>query len=839
MTPNININLDVSGTISGYVYQNDGVTPISGVTVGAMSLGLNFWRSTTTTADGSYTITGLMQNNFKVSADAAGYVNEYYNNTGNPNQATPVVVTPPNDTPNIDFTLDPSGSISGHVYQADGVTPLSEAFIQARLADGTYGAGMSNTDGSFSITGAPPGDNLVIAQYSGYVYKYYDNVYNSSQASLVRVNIAQNTSNIDFSLEPGGLISGYVYGIDGTTPVSGATISVTDQTNRTWQTSSSSNGSYTTLYLPAGDYTLKAEAAGYLTEYFDGAVTANDATAITVQIGNTIEAVNFTIDPVVETSPAVATDNATNITCTTAILNGNLASTGTATTVNVSFQYGLTSGDYHNETAIQAMDNIGQFHFNLSDLVNNTTYYYRAKAMGKGTVYGSEKSFKTATTKVIPTAATESATDIGENIARLNAIVTSLGTVTSAQVYFVWGTTSGTYTGTTQPAAVDAAGPVQYEVSGLTANTVYYFRAFISYTFGPGDEGEFAIEPERTFKTDTVTPPPTTTPPNNGGGSLGGGFSGGGGGAPTGPGITNLALYTNSEGLFVLDGKARSEDGCVNIDFAKGVLAQTRDKAQLKSVKIISIDSPAVLPSGFRFAGKVYELTPDGATFTPGITLTLTYDEGQIPEGTDFNSLGIMAYNPTTATWEVLPSTLDKGKSSVTTTIGHFSIYAVADREAAPPPTTPVYIPMPAKFSTTEISVNPVTVAAGQTVTISTRVSNTGEADGKYSVTLKINRVAERTKEISVKAGSSEAATFTVNRNEPGTYEVEINGQKASFTIKEPAPATTTPIVPVGPPPNPKGTSWWLIGLIAAGIIIVSGAGIILWLNRKTRGETG
>ena len=115
-----------------------------------------------------------------------------------------------------------------------------------------------------------------------------------------------------------------------------------------------------------------------------------------------------------------------------------------------------------------------------------------------------------------------------------------------------------------------------------------------------------------------------------------------------------------------------------------------------------------------------------------------------------------------------------------------------------------------------------------------TRVSNTGETIGKYGVTLKINGVAETTKEISVKAGSSEAATFTVSRDDPGTYEVEINGQKASFTVQEPEPATTTPGVPVGPPPNPKGTNWLVVGLIIVGIIIIAGAGVLVLRKRHT-----
>ncbi len=100
-------------------------------------------------------------------------------------------------------------------------------------------------------------------------------------------------------------------------------------------------------------------------------------------------------------TPSVTTNNASNITPTSATLNGNLSSLGTASTVFVSFEYGLTTA-YGNETTPQAITTTGPFSSPLSSLSPNTTHHFRAKAVGNGTSYGSDKGFTTLPAVVPP-----------------------------------------------------------------------------------------------------------------------------------------------------------------------------------------------------------------------------------------------------------------------------------------------------------------------------------------------------------------------------------------------------------------------------------------------------
>jgi YD repeat-containing protein len=91
----------------------------------------------------------------------------------------------------------------------------------------------------------------------------------------------------------------------------------------------------------------------------------------------------------------VTTNNASSITDSSATLNGYLDDMGTASTVYVSFEHGLTTA-YGYRTPPQEMTSAGPFSYDLGGLCPNTTYHVRAKAVGDETSYGLDKSFTTS-----------------------------------------------------------------------------------------------------------------------------------------------------------------------------------------------------------------------------------------------------------------------------------------------------------------------------------------------------------------------------------------------------------------------------------------------------------
>jgi hypothetical protein len=178
--------------------------------------------------------------------------------------------------------------------------------------------------------------------------------------------------------------------------------------------------------------------------------------------------------------PAVTTDAAANVGARSATINGDLTSLGTASSVQVFFQWGLTG--YDNETTPQTMNANGSFGTNLDSLATGTTYLFRAVAVGDGTTYGSDLIFTTAVSAP-PMVTTNAATGVGTNSATLNGDLTSLGTASSAQVSFEWATDAyytshgNSYDNQTNTQTMSTTGIFSSNPTGLSPGTTYHFRA--------------------------------------------------------------------------------------------------------------------------------------------------------------------------------------------------------------------------------------------------------------------------------------------------------------------------------------------------------------------------
>ncbi len=501
------------GSISGTVYQAGGTTPIDGSAIlTAYDTTDNTLAATAYSSgyDGTYTIPGLAPGSYLVLARADGYSSEYYDNVTDIGSATPVTVTTI-DTPGINFTLTPGGFISGSVVSDNG-TPIYSGHIMAfadnvthDLVDETW---MSSTSNNYRIgKDLPAGSYLVRVEAEGYFSQYYDNVTDIGSATPVAVTVPNETSGIDFTLTPGGSISGSVYEPDGTTPIYGAHVMAFDNVTHDLvdevYMSSTSNSYRLGHDMPTGGYLVWAEAAGYISQYYDN-VTAEDyhnvaarnlATPVSVTIPDDTPGINFNLLPV----QAVTTNPATSITDTSATLNGDLTSLGAATSDNVSFEWGTTTS-YGSETSAQPLSAVGTFNDNLTVLTANTTYHFRAKAVGDGTTYGDDMTFTTST--IAPSVTTSAATNLATTSATLNGTLDSLGTATSVNVSFEWGTTTS-YGSETSAQSLSAVGTFNDNLTVLSAKTTYHFRAK-----AVGDGTTYGDD--MTFTTSTIAPSVTT-----------------------------------------------------------------------------------------------------------------------------------------------------------------------------------------------------------------------------------------------------------------------------------------------------------------------------------------
>ena len=135
------------------------------------------------------------------------------------------------------------------------------------------------------------------------------------------------------------------------------------------------------------------------------------------------------------------------------------------------------------------------------------------------------------------------------------------------------------------------------------------------------------------------------------------------------------------------------------------------------------------------------------------------------------------------------------------------------------PPAIPVP-PKPAEFVTSGLIITPTMVDAGESVTISVLITNTGDLTGAYEVTLKLDNVAVATKNVSLDGGASQMVTFTTSKDVAGTYTIDIEGLSDTFTVRAALPPIPT-------------INWWLIGSLIAAAIIIGMIASLLYLRRR------
>ena len=221
------------------------------------------------------------------------------------------------------------------------------------------------------------------------------------------------------------------------------------------------------------------------------------------------EQVNFmTLEEIIELA-TVKTLLVTGITSTTAVAGGDVTADGgtevTAKGVCWSTSQEPTIEGEHTENGAGT----GEFTAELSGLEQNTTYYVRAYATNKeGTAYGEEVSFTTLQENVVvkPMVTTLEIAGVSQTTAVAGGNVTSDGGAEVTARGVCWSasqepTIEGEHT-------TDGAGTGEYQsnLSGLTANTTYYVRAYATNSEGTayGEEISFTTLEEHIVVEPTV-----------------------------------------------------------------------------------------------------------------------------------------------------------------------------------------------------------------------------------------------------------------------------------------------------------------------------------------------
>lgn len=90
----------------------------------------------------------------------------------------------------------------------------------------------------------------------------------------------------------------------------------------------------------------------------------------------------------------------------------------------------------------------------------------------------------------------------------------------------------------------------------------------------------------------------------------------------------------------------------------------------------------------------------------------------------------------------------------------------------------------PASFSLSDLNVSPGEVESGERVTVSVRVSNTGEEAGDHTLELLVNGDVEDSDTVFLEGGEEETVEFEVSRESEGEHSVAIGDLSGAFVVK-------------------------------------------------------
>lgn len=101
--------------------------------------------------------------------------------------------------------------------------------------------------------------------------------------------------------------------------------------------------------------------------------------------------------------------------------------------------------------------------------------------------------------------------------------------------------------------------------------------------------------------------------------------------------------------------------------------------------------------------------------------------------------------------------------------------------------------PSPASFFISNLRIEPSSVAAGQTTSVSVVVVNSGGTQGSYNAVLNIGGAQDQNQAVSVSPGGTQTISFNVSRAKCGEHVITVGSLSGSFTV---TPAQVDKIVP-------------------------------------------
>lgn len=190
---------------------------------------------------------------------------------------------------------------------------------------------------------------------------------------------------------------------------------------------------------------------------------------------------------------ALTTTNASSVGASSATVGGNITDDGGRPVLERGICYGTSQSPDINGDHTQDGSGTGTFSHNITGLNSSTTYYARAYATNRNGTYYASNIVSFTTTDGLPTVTTTAISDITATTAKSGGNVTNNGGYNVTARGVCWNTLGGPDLNDQHTTNGSGNGTFTSNMTGLTAGTTYYVRAYATNSQGTsyGEEKTF------------------------------------------------------------------------------------------------------------------------------------------------------------------------------------------------------------------------------------------------------------------------------------------------------------------------------------------------------------
>lgn len=372
------------------------------------------------------------------------------------------------------YSITTSAAMSGGVITSDGGASITaRGVVWGTSTAPTIALTTKTTDGSGTGTYSSSINGLT-SGVTYYVRAYATNSVGTSYGPEISLNTARAVATLAATTPVSAIGSTTATSGGNITYNGGAIVSVSGIVWSTTSTPTTALATKTTDGAATGTFTNSITGLTPGTLYFVRSYATNT-------VGTSYGAqTSFTT---LNTATISATASATSITSSTATTGGTITADGGTAVTSRGVVYGTSAGSA--TYSVTSGTGTGTYISSLTGLTPATTYFVRSFATNSvGTVYGTETSFTTIA--IAPTLTTTAASSITKYAASEGGIITSNGGSTITASGICWSTTATPTISDFKTTDGTTSGTFTSSITGLTAGTIYYVRAYATNAIGTG-----------------------------------------------------------------------------------------------------------------------------------------------------------------------------------------------------------------------------------------------------------------------------------------------------------------------------------------------------------------